>query len=86
MNESEVRRRVRQFIESTFLGEMDPSELQDDSSLEQLHLVDSMRSMDLILFVEETFGVTVENDEALPENFDSVSNVVGFVTRKRAGG
>jgi acyl carrier protein len=46
--------------------------------------VDSVRALDLIMFIEETFGITVENEEAVPENFDTVSNIVAYVTKKRA--
>ena len=35
-----------------------------------------------ILFVEETFGFSVDNDEAVPDNFDTVDNIVQYVVRK----
>lgn len=45
-------------------------------------MVDSVKMLELILFVEEAFGFSVENDEAVPENFDTVDNIVAYVVRK----
>ena len=61
---------------------LDPSGLKDDVSLERSHIVDSARVLELILFLEETFGLEVTNDDATPENFDTVDAIVGFVAGK----
>lgn len=83
MNEAEIRKQVRDFIVNNFLEDLDPAELKDDSSFESLHLIDSVRALDVILFVEESFGFTVENEEALPENFDSIDNIVAYIQNKQ---
>ena len=84
MTESEIKDKIRAFILNEFMTDMDPAELTDDMSFESAHLVDSVGMMDLILFVEETFEFEVENEEALPENFDSINNLIGYVTKKQA--
>ena len=71
-------------ILNSFLGGAPDAALRDDESLDRAHIVDSVRALELLLFVEEQFEITVENEEALPENFDTVSNIVAFVERKRA--
>lgn len=78
----DARERLRAFILDNFLDGADASKLRDDVSLERAHIVDSARMMELILFVEETFGFAVEDEEALPENFDTVDNLVAYVARK----
>jgi len=83
--ETAIRERIREFILNEFMADLDPTELTDDMSFESAHIVDSVGMMDLILFVEEAFEFEVENEEALPENFDSVDNLVTYVTRKQAG-
>ena len=77
-----VRSNIRKFILDNFLDGADATQLRDDVSLERAHIVDSARMMELILFVEETFGFEVENEDALPENFDSVDALVAYVSRK----
>ena len=83
--ETEIREKTREFILNEFMQDMDASELADDTSFESAHLVDSVGMMDLILFVEESFEIEVENEEALPENFDSINNLVAYISRKQAG-
>jgi acyl carrier protein len=38
--------------------------------------------LELVMFVEETFGVTVQDQDIVPDNFDSVSKLAAFVRRK----
>lgn len=85
MTETEIKDKLREFILNEFMADMDASELTDEMSFESAHLVDSVGMMDLILFVEETFEFEVENEEALPENFDSINNLIGYITKKQAG-
>ena len=57
--------------------------IADDTSFMERHILDSTGFIELILFIEETFGVKVEDAEMLPENFDSLLNIEGYVERKR---
>ena len=86
MSESETRQKIRHFILTTFLDGKPDSALKDGASLERGHVVDSARVLEIILFIEETFGFTVDNDDAIPDNFDSVDGIVAYVERKRAAG
>ena len=81
-SETQVREQVRTMILTNFLRGADPATLKDDVSLERSHVVDSVKMLELILFVEETFGFSVDNEEAVPENFDTVDNIVAYVVRK----
>jgi acyl carrier protein len=81
-SETQVREQVRSMILTNFLRGADAATLKDDVSLERSHVVDSVKMLELILFVEETFGFSVDNDEAVPENFDTVDNIVQYVVRK----
>ena len=45
-------------------------------------IIDSTGMLELIMLVEEKFGIKVADDEMVPENLDSVSNVTAFVERK----
>jgi acyl carrier protein len=78
----EIRHTIRGMILERFLQGASPSTLKDDASLERSHVVDSVKTMDLILFLEERFSIAVEPEDAVPENFDSVDALVGYVARK----
>jgi len=53
----------------------------DDSFLEN-GIVDSVNVLELVMFVEETFKVKVDDSEIVPENFDSVSRLAAYVRGK----
>lgn len=78
----EIREKVRGFILESYMAGLDPATLKDDVSLERAHVVDSARVLELILFLEETFGFEVTNDEATPDNFDTVDAIVKYVGDK----
>lgn len=80
---NDTKDKVRSFILSNYMAGLDPTALKDDVSLERSHIVDSARVLDLIMFIEETFGFEVSNDDATPENFDTVDNIVAYVGRKK---
>lgn len=57
----------------------------DDASFVEEGIIDSMNVMELILFVEETFGFEVADEEIVPENFNSVGKIGDFIRRKKVG-
>jgi len=79
-----IKEQIREFIIDALLLDADESELEDDVSLLDEGVVDSTGVMELAAFVEDSFGVRVDDGEVVPENFDSVNNLVRFVERKTA--
>jgi acyl carrier protein len=74
--------RIRAFIEENFLfGEEDVS---DDTSLLDQGLIDSTSILEIVGYLEEEFGVEVADEELVPDNFDSISALSGFLERKLA--
>lgn len=61
----------------------DPSVLQDDDSFLASGIIDSTGILEIILFIEETFDIKVNDDEMLPANLDSVNKLAAFVMRKQ---
>jgi acyl carrier protein len=78
------RDKVRDYIIENFLfGDAEP--LADDGmSLLDEGIIDSVGVMELVAFLEQEFGVKVADEELVPENLDSVANLVAFIGRKRA--
>lgn len=73
---------VRQFISENFIvGEV---ALASDDSLTQTGIIDSLGVLELVMFLEQRYGVHVSEAETLPENLDSIDNVVRFLERKLA--
>lgn len=77
-----VQEQVRAFIvESFYLS--DPQELTDDTSLIDSGIVDSTGMMDIILFLESTYGIHIEDHETVPDNLETITRIADFVARKR---
>jgi acyl carrier protein len=74
---------IRRFLSDNIVMAGD-AEIGDETSFMQEHILDSTGFIELITFIEEAFGVTVKDEEMLPENFDSLRNIAGYLARKRA--
>jgi len=72
---------IRTFISDQYLfGEGRP--LRQDESLLGAGIIDSTGVLELISFLEERFGIKIDDDELLPENLDTIGNICGFLDRK----
>ena len=80
MEIKDIEHDIRSFIIDKFLfGRAE--ELQDDQSLLGT-VIDSTGSLELVSFLQDRFGIIVEDEEVVPENLDSVKNVVAYVAKK----
>ena len=75
--------RIQKFILENYLFTDDTSALGVDDSLLGRGIVDSTGMLEIIMFIEEQLGVTVMDEEMVPENLDSVSRIAAFVESKR---
>ena len=74
---------IRSFIEKNYLLGAANS-FADDASLLEHQVLDSTGVLELVAFLEQHFGVKVEDDELVPENLDSLDALHAFLMRKRA--
>jgi acyl carrier protein len=79
----EIRDRVRDFVVSNFYV-ADPASLEDDASLLERGIIDSTGVLEIIFFIEDAFGIKVEDSEMLPDNLDSIQRITRFVMRKQS--
>lgn len=79
-----IKQSVRDFILANYLFTDNQAKLSDSASLMQSGAMDSTGILELIMFLEEQFGIKVADEEMVPANLDSVVNVVSFVERKQA--
>lgn len=70
---------IRDFIKSTFFVD----EIADGDSFLKSGVIDSTGILELAEFVESKFEVKIQDSELIPENVDSVDNLVRFIERKR---
>lgn len=78
---TEIRDRVRAFVVENFLFGEDEG-LKDDTSLLEEGIIDSTGILELVSFLEEEFSISIEDEELIPENLDSINYVVDYLERK----
>ena len=72
---------INQFIVENFLFG-DDNNLKTDASLLENGIIDSTGVLELISFLEETYEITIEDEEMVPENLDSIDNINDFLIKK----
>jgi acyl carrier protein len=80
----QIEPQIRQYLAENFLFSDNGYELEDEASFLEEGVVDSTGVLELVMFVEETFGITVQDEEIMPQNFDSVSQLAAYVRHKLA--
>ena len=75
----DTRQQIRQFVSRFFRGH----DLQDGEDIFATGFVNSMFAMQLVNFVEQTFGITVESDDLEIDNFRSIDAIAALVERKQ---
>lgn len=73
----ELHKQIHDYVVGNFM--FDASDVDDGASLSAAGVLDSMGVLEMVLFVEESLGVTIRDDEVLPEYFDSVNALTDFV-------
>lgn len=77
----ELKEVVRQFILETFPLARKKNINFEDSLLES-GIIDSLGILEIVNFLIEELGVDIEEDDLIPENFNSVMDIAGFVDKK----
>ncbi len=75
--------RIKTFIVENFLFGNDDG-LDNDTSFLDEGIIDSTGVLELVTYLEETFGISVDDEELVPENLDSITNIANYLDRKIA--
>ena len=81
MQTLDIEREIKTFIVSHFLSGR--AERMNSDGLLLGDTIDSTGVIELISYIQERFGIIVEDDEVTPDNLSSIANLVAFVQRKR---
>lgn len=76
---------IREFVARNYLFGREAG-LADEESFLEAGIIDSTGVLELVSFLEERFGIRVENEDLIPDNLDSISKVVRYIGIKLAEG
>ena len=82
-SQSDTRREIQRFIEVELKRPLGTAGASD--SLLEAGVLDSLGVMEVVGFIERSYGISVSDDEMMPENFETLEAIASFVDRRRAG-
>jgi acyl carrier protein len=77
-----LERDVRAFIVDNFLLVESEADLSGDTSLTRSGFVDSVGIVELMHFLETHYGIEIADEEAVPDNIDTIDNIVRYLRGK----
>ncbi len=80
MQTTDIQDEIRSFLSSNFLAGRSEQFGDEDPLLG--NLIDSTGVIELIMFLQERFRISIEDEEVTTDNLDSVKNAAAFVGRK----
>ena len=82
----EIKKIVSQFIQDNYLYWADDLTIAEDQSLMEGGVIDSTGILELSAFIESTFKITIQDEDFVPENLDTLKAISAYVFRKSNGG
>ena len=79
-----IEQQVRTFIIQNYLFGRDDGLLNGQSFVES-GIIDSTGVLELVAFLQNTYGIKITDEELIPENLDSVNKILEFLKSKTAG-
>ncbi len=73
---------IRKFIFENFLFDAAEEDLGNDDSFLEQGVIDSTGVLELVEWLEDTFEISVDDEELIPENLDSVNQLAAFIAKK----
>lgn len=78
----DIEKTITEFVSKKFLNESDATLSRDDSLLES-GILDSAGIFELVSFMEDKFGISVNDEEIIVNNFDNVASITRLVQEKQ---
>ena len=82
-NENEMNTIISDFIVKNFVFDDQNKNIDENLSLYEKGIIDSTGVLELVDFLEEKFGIKIEDEELVPDNLDSIKKIFNFVQRKK---
>lgn len=79
MDKNEVLARLKEMIVERLFLSVKPEELKTDASLIDEYGVDSVCLLELVVGLEDQFGIVIEDDDFDVKNFETVDSIADFV-------
>jgi len=83
MDKTKIGKKIREFLYEENLKDEFESLSNSDSLLER-GIIDSVKMLELIEFIEENFKIHIDEDDLIPENFDNINVIIDYIKQKNS--
>jgi acyl carrier protein len=80
-----IEQEIREFLKQHLLLDDKVEDLSNTDSLLEKGIIDSTGIIDLVSFIEEKYNIKIDDEELMPEYFDSLQAISEFVKNKISG-
>jgi acyl carrier protein len=78
---NDVEKIIRKFIVEEIMLEKDESKLNFNDGLLERGIIDSQGILDLVIFLEKQFNISIDTEEIIPDNFENVSAISKLINK-----
>ncbi|MEA2101648.1 MAG: acyl carrier protein [Thermodesulfobacteriota bacterium] len=79
---AEIKGTIIEFIRENFIMGRSDTKLDPDESLIESGVMDSTGVLELVEFLETTYDIQIDDEELIPENLETLNNIVGYLKTK----
>jgi acyl carrier protein len=77
-----ISQNIEKFLLSEIAADSGKQSVDPDADLLEQRIIDSLGILKLVVFLEESHGIKVNDEDVIPENFQSLNSIVKFVEQK----
>jgi acyl carrier protein len=85
MNEENVEMKIKEMIVERLFLDVAPEDIGDEDALTEKYDIDSVRLFEIVIGIEDVFGVVIDEADFDVEVFRDVKSIAAYVRTKRAG-
>jgi acyl carrier protein len=86
MADAALTERIKELVVQCLFLDIEPAAIKDDDNLMEVHGVDSVNLFEIVVALEEDYGVSFADEDFNVETFSTVGSIAELVQRKQAEG
>jgi len=79
----QLKPQIKEMIVERLFLDVEPAEMSDEQNLMETYDIDSVNLFEIVVGLEEVFGVSLEDADFTVETFATVNSIAEYVAQKR---
>jgi len=84
MSDAPLTDRIKELVVECLFLNVEPASIKNDENLMEVYNVDSVNLFEIVVALEEDYGISFEDEDFDVETFSTVASIADLVERKRA--